>query len=52
MFKRGDIVWGKIKTYPWWPAIVLNPKDCGRDKVGRNKFWIFWFGDHKITQRL
>ncbi|CAL1276401.1 unnamed protein product [Larinioides sclopetarius] len=50
MFKRGDIVWGKIKTYPWWPAIVLNPKDCGRDKVGRNKFWIFWFGDHKITQ--
>lgn len=21
-FKEGDIVWGKVKGYPWWPGIV------------------------------
>jgi hypothetical protein len=21
-FAIGDIVWGKVEGYPWWPAIV------------------------------
>ena len=21
-YKPGEIVWGKVKGYPWWPAIV------------------------------
>jgi len=23
----GTLVWGKAKTYPWWPAVVFEPDD-------------------------
>lgn len=23
-FKRGDIVWAKVRGYSWWPAKVSN----------------------------
>ncbi|KFM78978.1 DNA (cytosine-5)-methyltransferase 3B, partial [Stegodyphus mimosarum] len=49
MFRRGDLVWGKMKTYPWWPAIILDAKDCGK-KQSKNKMWLFWFGDNKISE--
>ena len=22
MFEKGEIVWSKIKGFPWWPAVV------------------------------
>lgn len=25
-FKRGDIVWAKVRGYSWWPAKVSNRK--------------------------
>ena len=24
IFERGEVVWGKIKGYPWWPAIIID----------------------------
>ena len=24
IFKKGDIVWAKVKGYSWWPAQVTN----------------------------
>lgn len=21
-FKKGEIVWAKVKGYPWWPGVV------------------------------
>lgn len=28
-FKEGQIVWAKIKGYPWWPAVIgsISPDD-------------------------
>ena len=23
-FKKGEIVWAKIRGYPWWPGVVWN----------------------------
>ncbi len=23
-FEKGEVVWGKIKGYPWWPAIITD----------------------------
>jgi len=23
-FKRGDIVWAKVRGFPWWPGIVKS----------------------------
>ncbi|PRD36467.1 UNVERIFIED_CONTAM: DNA (cytosine-5)-methyltransferase 3B [Trichonephila clavipes] len=50
MPKRGDFVWAKMQSYPWWPAVIIEPNDCGRDEVAENSFWVFWFGDHKVTE--
>ena len=24
IFERGEVVWGKIKGYPWWPANIID----------------------------
>lgn len=32
-FKKGDLVWAKIRGYPWWPGIVQSSKV----KIGSNK---------------
>jgi hypothetical protein len=27
MFSKGEVVWAKLKGFPWWPAIVnTTPK--------------------------
>ena len=33
LFKKGDLVWAKIRGYPWWPGIVQTSKV----KLGSNK---------------
>ncbi|KAF8790947.1 DNA (cytosine-5)-methyltransferase 3A-like [Argiope bruennichi] len=53
MLKRSSIVWGKLKGLPWWPGIVVDADDCGQSNVRNDhqtKLWIFWFGDHKVSQ--
>ncbi|XP_054709028.1 DNA (cytosine-5)-methyltransferase 3A-like [Uloborus diversus] len=49
MFQRGELVWGKLNSYPWWPSIVIDANDCGCDAT-ENKQWLFWLGDHKISE--
>mmetsp|Transcript_5963 Transcript_5963/g.5255 ORF Transcript_5963/g.5255 Transcript_5963/m.5255 type:complete len:88 (-) Transcript_5963:399-662(-) len=24
MYSKGEVVWAKIKGYPWWPAVVAK----------------------------
>ncbi|XP_057835131.1 PWWP domain-containing protein 1 isoform X1 [Cryptomeria japonica] len=24
-FREGDMVWGKVKSHPWWPGQIFNP---------------------------
>lgn len=24
VFKKDQLVWAKLKGYPWWPAVVTN----------------------------
>ncbi|XP_076338328.1 DNA (cytosine-5)-methyltransferase 3B-like isoform X5 [Tachypleus tridentatus] len=46
----GDIVWGKLGSTPWWPAIVIWGSDCGQPPAHPDQTWVFWFGDHKISE--
>ena len=34
----------------WWPAVVITGEDCGHDTVKQAYCWVFWFGDHKVSQ--
>ncbi|XP_055930560.1 DNA (cytosine-5)-methyltransferase 3A-like isoform X2 [Argiope bruennichi] len=46
----GTIVWGKLGSYHWWPAIIINSSDCGQPEAKFGNLWLFWFGDHKISE--
>ncbi|GBM46253.1 hypothetical protein AVEN_224819-1 [Araneus ventricosus] len=46
----GTIVWGKLGSYQWWPGIIIKSSDCGQPEAKFGNLWLFWFGDHKISE--
>ncbi|CAL1294730.1 unnamed protein product [Larinioides sclopetarius] len=46
----GTIVWGKLGSYQWWPGIIIRSTDCGQPEAKFGNLWLFWFGDHKISE--
>lgn len=44
-FKRGDIVWAKVRGYSWWPAKV---GEVLKEKADRNerKYRVDFLGDN------
>ncbi|XP_022246328.1 DNA (cytosine-5)-methyltransferase 3B-like isoform X2 [Limulus polyphemus] len=46
----GEIIWAKLGSTRWWPAIVIWGTDCGQPPAHPGQTWVFWFGDHKISE--
>ncbi|XP_064485105.1 DNA (cytosine-5)-methyltransferase 3B-like [Ornithodoros turicata] len=46
----GEVVWGKLGSSRWWPAVTIAGSDCGRHLAHEHMVWVFWYGDHKISQ--
>ncbi|CAC5368096.1 unnamed protein product [Mytilus coruscus] len=46
----GQVVWGKLGRQRWWPAIVVEGYMVLRKQAEPGHSWLFWFGDHKITE--
>ncbi|CAA2973542.1 Hypothetical predicted protein [Olea europaea subsp. europaea] len=54
-FHVGDIVWGKIRSHPWWPGQIHNPLDASEfaekhahsGQAGR--LLVAFFGDHSCA---
>ena len=38
-FQRGEVVWGKIKGYPWWPCVII-------DSINSLKYKVKFFNDN------
>ncbi|KAI4873918.1 hypothetical protein NFI96_009162, partial [Prochilodus magdalenae] len=50
----GDVVWGKIHGFPWWPARVLSISGSRRDEAEVDAPWpeakVSWFGSPTTSQ--
>ncbi|CAA0820194.1 Tudor/PWWP/MBT superfamily protein [Striga hermonthica] len=47
-FHVGDFVWGKIKSHPWWPGQIYDPKDASEIAVKHSqegRLLVAFFGD-------
>ncbi|NXF37088.1 DNM3B methyltransferase, partial [Nyctibius bracteatus] len=49
-FGIGELVWGKIKGFSWWPAIVVSHRAAAKRQAGSGMRWVQWFGDGKFSE--
>uniref|UniRef100_A0AAX7TVX0 DNA (cytosine-5-)-methyltransferase n=1 Tax=Astatotilapia calliptera TaxID=8154 RepID=A0AAX7TVX0_ASTCA len=51
-FGIGELVWGKIKGFSWWPGIVVTWRATGKRQASHGMRWLQWFGDGKFSEHL
>ncbi|XP_062002036.1 uncharacterized protein LOC133719862 [Rosa rugosa] len=47
-----DIVWGKVRGYPWWPGRICDPSASSNEAkmlFRKGSYLIDYFGDHSFT---
>ncbi len=44
------LVWARLGNMKWWPGIVVRGIYCGMAPARPGYSWIFWYGDHKVSQ--
>ncbi|XP_015249064.1 PREDICTED: DNA (cytosine-5)-methyltransferase 3B-like [Cyprinodon variegatus] len=49
-FGIGQLVWGKIKGFSWWPGIVVTWRATGKRQASHGMRWLQWFGDGKFSE--
>jgi hypothetical protein len=45
-FQSGQIVWAKIKGFPWWPAVIAKIKDTKEGDIINKEFMVNFIGDN------
>jgi len=51
-FSFSDMVWGKVKTYPWWPGQIFDPSDASEWAMKHYKkdcYIVAYFGDRSFA---
>ena len=48
--KPGVITWAKIMGQIWWPAMIIDFRDCGQKEPSFGCQWIMWYGDNTLSQ--
>ncbi|XP_014478590.1 PREDICTED: uncharacterized protein LOC106746476 [Dinoponera quadriceps] len=46
----GVIAWAKITGHNWWPAMIIDYRDCCLKEPGFGCQWIMWYGDYTVSQ--
>ena len=52
MFSTGQLIWGKLKGFDWWPGMVVDFKSTPQSLLDSrpNEFWVKWYGDNKFSK--
>ncbi|XP_042506297.1 uncharacterized protein LOC122082662 [Macadamia integrifolia] len=51
-FSASDLVWGKVKSHPWWPGQIFDPSDASEQAMKYRKkdsFLVAYFGDRTFA---
>lgn len=51
-FHVSDLVWGKVRSHPWWPGQIFDPYDASekaRKYCKKDGFLIAYFGDQTFA---
>nr|XP_048713413.1 DNA (cytosine-5)-methyltransferase 3B-like [Caretta caretta] len=43
-------MWGKIKGFSWWPAIIVSYRVTSKCQAVSGMLWVQWFGDGKFSE--
>ncbi|GLJ31092.1 hypothetical protein SUGI_0622390 [Cryptomeria japonica] len=50
-FSVGDLVWGKVRSHPWWPGQIFDPSDASESasklfqRFRKDRLLVAFFGD-------
>ncbi|XP_066563050.1 DNA (cytosine-5)-methyltransferase 3A isoform X4 [Amia ocellicauda] len=48
-FGIGELVWGKLRGFSWWPGRIVSWRMTGRSRAAEGTRWVTWFGDGKFS---
>ncbi|XWS75102.1 hypothetical protein CRYUN_Cryun01aG0056100 [Craigia yunnanensis] len=51
-FSISDLVWGKVRSHPWWPGQIFDPSDASEKAVKYHKkdsLLVAYFGDRTFA---
>ncbi|GAV70265.1 PWWP domain-containing protein [Cephalotus follicularis] len=51
-FTVSDLVWGKVRSHPWWPGQIFDPADASEKAMKYHKkdsFLVAYFGDRTFA---
>ncbi|KAJ3687656.1 hypothetical protein LUZ61_016820 [Rhynchospora tenuis] len=52
VFVPSDLVWGKVRSHPWWPGQIFDPADASELALkhrNKNNFLVAYFGDNTFA---
>lgn len=47
-----DLVWGKVRSHPWWPGVIFEPSSASEkamEHMKKNSYLIVYFGDQTFA---
>ncbi|RDX58605.1 Serine/threonine-protein kinase ATM, partial [Mucuna pruriens] len=51
-FSVYDMVWGKVRSHPWWPGQIFDPSDSSveaKKHLKRDRYLVAYFGDRTFA---
>ncbi|XP_057802018.1 uncharacterized protein LOC131017321 isoform X2 [Salvia miltiorrhiza] len=51
-FAPSDLVWGKVRSHPWWPGQIFDPADASEKAVKyykKDSYLVAYFGDQTFA---